>query len=426
MMVRYSETPEGLLKGRWPNIEAADSQLQLYVGPIVEDVRRRGDEAVKEYTQKFDNVATDELRVQPEEIQDAYNAVTEVQIEALKELKKRLEAVETKRLSLQSFTIQIEGVGIECTVRPLRSVGCYVPGGKAVYPSSLVMNVVPAKVAGVKEIIVCTPPGRDGSPSPLTLVAADICSVDAVYKAGGAQAVAAMAYGTETIPRVDKIVGPGNRYVTTAKQVVSNVVSIDKPAGPSEILVLADGNADPRLIALDLISQAEHGEGGAYGLVTTSTVLADEVDETLIDILNSLSNGEAVGDLLSQGGFTCIVESIDEAIEFANQYAPEHLEILTEDPRGVSDKVTSAGLVLLGPYSPVSATDYSMGVNHVLPTGGYGKVASGITVLDYLRTVSVVDSTMDGLEKVRGSVKALSEAEGLPNHSQAVEGRFQR
>lgn len=426
MMVRYSETPEGLLKGRWPNIEAADSQLQLYVGPIVEDVRRRGDEAVKEYTQKFDNVATDELRVQPEEIQDAYNAVTEVQIEALKELKKRLEAVETKRLSLQSFTIQIEGVGIECTVRPLRSVGCYVPGGKAVYPSSLVMNVVPAKVAGVKEIIVCTPPGRDGSPSPLTLVAADICSVDAVYKAGGAQAVAAMAYGTETIPRVDKIVGPGNRYVTTAKQVVSNVVSIDKPAGPSEILVLADGNADPRLIALDLISQAEHGEGGAYGLVTTSTVLADEVDEALIDILNSLSNGEAVGDLLSQGGFTCIVESIDEAIEFANQYAPEHLEILTEDPRGVSDKVTSAGLVLLGPYSPVSATDYSMGVNHVLPTGGYGKVASGITVLDYLRTVSVVDSTMDGLEKVRGSVKALSEAEGLPNHSQAVEGRFQR
>ncbi len=426
MMVRYSETPEDLLKGRWPNIEAADSQLQLYVGPIVEDVRRRGDEAVKEYTRKFDNVATDELRVQPEEIQDAYNAVTEVQIEALKELKKRLEAVETKRLSLQSFTIQIEGVGIECTVRPLRSVGCYVPGGKAVYPSSLVMNVVPAKVAGVKEIIVCTPPGRDGSPSPLTLVAADICGVDAVYKAGGAQAVAAMAYGTETIPRVDKIVGPGNRYVTTAKQVVSNVVSIDKPAGPSEILVLADGNADPRLIALDLISQAEHGEGGAYGLVTTSTVLADEVDEALIDILNSLSNGEAVGDLLSQGGFTCIVESIDEAIEFANQYAPEHLEILTEDPRGVSDKVTSAGLVLLGPYSPVSATDYSMGVNHVLPTGGYGKVASGITVLDYLRTVSVVDSTMDGLEKVRGSVKALSEAEGLPNHSQAVEGRFQR
>ena len=426
MMMRYSETPQELLKGRWPNIEATDPQLRLYVEPIVEDVRIRGDEAVKEYTQKLDNVDIDELRVRPEEIRDAYSAVTEGQVEALKELKKRLESVESKRLSLLSFTIQIEDVGIECTVRPLRSVGCYVPGGKTAYPSSLVMNVVPAKVAGVEKIIVCTPPGRDGSPSPLTLVASDICGVDAVYKAGGAQAVSAMAYGTETIPRVDKIVGPGNRYVTAAKQVVSNQVAIDKPAGPSEILVLADGTADPKLIALDLISQAEHGEGGAYGLVTTSTALADEVDEALVEILSSLSNAEAVRDLLAQGGFTYIAKSIDEAVEFANQYAPEHLEILTEDPRGVAEKMTSAGLVLLGAYSPVSATDYSMGVNHVLPTGGYGKVASGITVLDYLRTVSVVDSSRAGLAGVRENVKALSEAEGLPNHFLAVEGRFIR
>ena len=426
MIERYSETPEELLKLRWPNIKATDPQFQLYVEPIVEDVRRRGDEAVKEYTQKFDNIEINELRVQPEEIQDAYNAVTEGQVEALKELKKRLETVESKRLSLLSFTLQIEDVSIECTVRPLRSVGCYVPGGKAEYPSSLVMNVVPAKVAGVEKIIVCTPPGRDGRPSPLTLVAADICDVDAVYKAGGAQAVAAMAYGTETIPRVHKIVGPGNRYVTAAKQVVSDMVAIDKPAGPSEILVLADGTADPKLIALDLISQAEHGEGGSYGLVTTSTALADEVDGALVEILSSLPNGEAVGNLLAQGGFTYIAVSIDEAVEFANQYAPEHLEIHTDDPRGVAENVTSAGLVLLGRYSPVSATDYSMGVNHVLPTGGYGKVASGITVLDYLRTVSVVESSINGLAGVRGNVKALSEAEGLPNHSLAVEGRFKR
>ena len=426
MIERYSETPEELLKLRWPNIKATDPQFQLYVEPIVEDVRRRGDEAVKEYTQKFDNIEINELRVQPEEIQDAYNAVTEGQVEALKELKKRLETVESKRLSLLSFTLQIEDVSIECTVRPLRSVGCYVPGGKAEYPSSLVMNVVPAKVAGVEKIIVCTPPGRDGRPSPLTLVAADKCDVAAVYKAGGAQAVAAMAYGTETIPRVHKIVGPGNRYVTAAKQVVSDMVAIDKPAGPSEILVLADGTADPKLIALDLISQAEHGEGGSYGLVTTSTALADEVDGALVEILSSLPNGEAVGNLLAQGGFTYIVVSIDEAVEFANQYAPEHLEIHTDDPRGVAENVTSAGLVLLGRYSPVSATDYSMGVNHVLPTGGYGKVASGITVLDYLRTVSVVESSINGLAGVRGNVKALSKAEGLPNHSLAVEGRFKR
>jgi histidinol dehydrogenase len=426
MIERYSEIPEELLKLRWPNIKATDPQLQLYVEPIVEDVRRRGDEAVKEYTKKFDNIEINELRVQTEEVQDAYNAVTEGQVEALKELKKRLETVESKRLSLLSFTLQIEDVSIECTVRPLRSVGCYVPGGKAEYPSSLVMNVVPAKMAGVEKIIVCTPPGRDRKPSPLTLVAADICDVDAVYKAGGAQAVAAMAYGTETIPRVHKIVGPGNRYVTAAKQVVSDMVAIDKPAGPSEVLVLADGTADPKLIALDLISQAEHGKGGSYGLVTTSTALADEVDGDLVEILCSLPNGELVGNLLAQGGFTYIVGSIDEAVEFANQYAPEHLEIHTDDPQGVAENVTSAGLVLLGRYSPVSATDYSMGVNHVLPTGGYGKVASGITVLDYLRTVSVVESSINGLAGVRGNVKALSKAEGLPNHSLAVEGRFKR
>ncbi|MEE8354533.1 MAG: histidinol dehydrogenase [Candidatus Bathyarchaeia archaeon] len=426
MMKRYSGTPEELLKGRWPNIEAEDSQLQAYVEPIVEGVRLRGDEAVAEYTLKFDNVVVDGLRVRPEETQEAYGAVTSGQVEALRELKKRLETVETKRLSLLSFNIRVEGVDIECTVRPLRRVGCYVPGGKAAYPSSLIMNVVPAKVAGVEEVIVCTPPGRDGNPSPLTLVAADICGVDAVYKVGGAQGVAAMAYGTDSIPRVDKIVGPGNRYVTAAKRVVSNVVAIDKPAGPSEILILADGAADPMLIALDLVSQAEHGEGGAYGLVTPSTSLADGVDEALLDILGGLPNGKAVGALLSQGGFTYTVGSIDEGLEIANKYAPEHLEILTEDPRREAEKITSAGLVLLGPFSPVSATDYSMGVNHVLPTGGYGRVASGITVLDYLRIVSVVDSSEEGLAGVREHVEALSEAEGLPNHSKAVEGRFQR
>jgi histidinol dehydrogenase len=424
MMKKYSETPEELLMGRWPNITATDSQLQLYVESIVEDVRRMGDEAVKEYTKKFDNIEIDRFRVQPEEIQEAYEAVTTGQVEALRELKKRLEAVETKRMSLLSFNVQVEDVDIECIVRPLRKVGCYVPGGKAVYPSSLIMNVVPAKVAGVEEVIVCTPPGRDGNSYSLTLVAADICGVDAVYKAGGAQGVAAMAYGTETIPRVDKIVGPGNRYVTTAKQVVSNVVAIDKPAGPSEVLILADGTADPELIALDLISQVEHGEGGAYGLVATSTSLTDEVDEALIELLKGLPEGKAVGALLSQGGFTYTVGSIDEGVEFVNQYAPEHLEILTEDPRRVAGNITSAGLVLLGPYSPVSATDYSMGVNHVLPTGGYGKIASGITVLDYLRFVSVVDSSEEGLAGVREHVEALSEAEGLPNHSKAVEGRF--
>jgi histidinol dehydrogenase len=285
------------------------------------------------------------------------------------------------------------------------------------------MNVIPAKVAGVKKLIICTPPGKDGRPSPLTLVAAKICGIEEVFKVGGVQAVASMAYGTETIPKVEKIVGPGNKYVTTAKQVVSTVTSIDKPAGPSEILILADNSADARFIALDIISQAEHGDDGAYGLITNSKELVDSVDLALDEIITDL-NDENLNARLNKNGFYYIVENLEEGIDFTNQFAPEHLEVLLEQPRNVVEKITSAGLILLGPYSPVSATDYSIGVNHVLPTGGYGKVSSGISVLDYVRILSVVDVTKEGLAKVEKSVKAISEAEGLPYHSLAVKGRF--
>jgi len=423
-MKRYTEPPLDLLEGRWPQAGPFDSKLLQYVEPIVEDVRRRGDEAVREFTERFDGVKVYELRVQPEEIVEVCSEVTEGQIAALQELKQRLEVVEERRLNLLSFRVEIEGVEIENTVRPLSRVGCYVPGGMADYPSSLVMNVTPAKVAGVRKVIVCTPPRQDGSPSPLTLVAADICGVDAVYRVGGAQAVASMAYGTESIPRVDKIVGPGNRYVTAAKRVVSNFVAIDKPAGPSEILVLADETADPRLVALDLISQAEHGAGGISGLVTTSMELADGVEEALNEALAVSPGGREVDKVLFQGGFIYKAESIEEAVDFVNAYSPEHLEILTDDPRGVSQAISTAGLVLLGPNSPVSASDYCVGVNHILPTGGHGRVSSGITVLDYLRTMSVVEATAEGLRGIRRHVKALSRAEGLPNHALAVEGRF--
>ncbi len=421
--MRYSKTPYELLSKRWPNIEVQDHKLQANVESIVEDVKTRGDKAVKEYTQHFDEVMIEEFRVSPEEFREAFNVVSSEQIKALNELKERLEIVERKRLNRLSFSLQFEGVDIECAVRPLDSVGCYVPGGKAAYPSSLVMNVIPAKVAGVKKVIICTPPSKDGRPSPLTLVAAKICDIEDVFKVGGVQAVASMAYGTESIPKVEKIVGPGNKYVTTAKQVVSNVVSIDKPAGPSEILILADNSADARLIALDLISQAEHGDDGAYGLVTTSTELVDRVNMALDEIINDLDD-ETLRARLNKNGFLYIVENLKEAIDFTNQFAPEHLEVLLEQPRDIVQKINSAGLILLGPYSPVSATDYSIGVNHVLPTGGYGKVASGITVLDYVRMLSVVDVTKDGLAKVEKSVNAISEAEGLPYHSLAVKGRF--
>jgi len=270
MIRRYTETPGDLLRSRWPNFEMTNHNLIEYVKPIVDDVRRRGDDAVREYTRRFDGVEIEEPIVQPEEVEAAYREVTEGQVNALEELKRRLEIVEGRRLSLTSFSVSIDGVDIECSVRPLNSVGCYVPGGKAAYPSSVIMNVVPARVAGVDEIVVCTPPGDEGRPPAITLVAADMCGVDAVYKLGGVQAIASMAFGTETIPKVDKIVGPGNKYVTAAKTVVSSVVAIDKPAGPSEVIVLADETADARLIALDLISQAEHGNDGVSGLVTTS------------------------------------------------------------------------------------------------------------------------------------------------------------
>jgi histidinol dehydrogenase len=416
--------PEDLLRGRWPNVEAADAQLLEYVGPIVNDVRVRGDDAVREYTRKFDGVEIGELKVQPDETSAAYDQVEEGQIRALEELKRRLKLVEGRRLELLSFDVRVDGVDVGCSVRPLRSVGCYVPGGRAAYPSSLVMNVVPAKVAGVEQVVVCTPPGENGVPPALTLVAADMCGVGAVYKVGGVQAVASMAFGTDTIPKVDKIVGPGNRYVTAAKTAVSSVVAIDKPAGPSEVLILADGAANAKLIALDLVSQAEHGRGGVSGLVTTSSRLANEVSELLQGMSGEVPRAGLVSEVMAEGGFIHVVEGIPEAVEFVNLFAPEHLEIHAENPRGIAGRISTAGLIQIGPYTPVSSTDYCVGVNHVLPTGGYARISSGITVLDYVRLVSVVEASKPGLEAIRGHVRALAEAEGLPNHALAMEGRF--
>jgi len=421
----YREPPTDLLGTRWPNI-SAENQLLDYVKPIIERVRAEGDSALIHYTERFDEVRLEmgELEVGVDEVEVAYSAVTEEQVSALKESKRRLERVESTRLKGLVFTVELDGVNVKSTVKPLGRVGCYVPGGKAAYPSSLVMNVVPAKVAGVDEVVVCTPLGRAKRVSPLTLVAADICGVDHVYRVGGAQAVAAMAYGTETIPRVDKIVGPGNRYVTAAKAAVSDAVAVDKPAGPSEVLVLADDTADPWLITLDMISQAEHGPGGLVGLVTTSPRVAEVVERLLSESVAEAPRRCVVEAVLNDGGFIYTVDSLEKAVSFADALAPEHLEVMTAEPQLVAEKVSSAGLVLVGPYTPVSSTDYCMGANHVLPTGGYAKISPGITVLDYLKPVVVVESTRDGLQNVRKHVKALSDAEGLPNHGLAVEGRF--
>ncbi len=424
MITKYTEKPLDILAKRWPNQAGGGADLLDYVRPIVEDVKSRGDEAVKEYTSKFDKVELSLFLVTKDEIQEAYKQVSQEQIEALREARKRLEIVESLRLSQMNFETSIEGVSITSVTRPLDTVGCYVPGGKAAYPSSLIMNVTPAKVAGVQRTIVCTPPGKDGKVTPLTLVAADVCMVDEVYKVGGVQAVAGLAYGTETIPRVDKIVGPGNAYVTAAKTIVSETVAIDKPAGPSEILIIADETAKPKLIALDLISQAEHGEGGISGLVTTSEEIANRIIEELNAMVPDLERGEITKSVLETGGFVYVVESMEEAISFSNEFAPEHIEVMTGKPEAVADRITNSGLVLLGNYTPVSSTDYCMGVNHVLPTEGYAKVSSGITVLDYVKPVSIVKSTRSGLHVIRNKVAAIAEVEGLPNHREAVEGRF--
>ena len=404
-----------------------DRGLEEYVRGIVQDVAARGDEALRRYTERFDGVALDpeELAVDEGEVEGAYESVDDGQIGALETAKERLEFVERQRLGRLTFESRLDGVTIRHVVRPLGRVGCYVPGGRAAYPSSVIMNLTPARVAGVPEVAVCTPPGEGGRVSPLTLVAADLCGVDEIYRVGGAQAVAALAYGTETIPRVEKIAGPGNKYVAAAKSVVSDVVSIDAPAGPSEILVLADRSADPRLIALDMISQAEHGPGGISGLVTASRGLADDVAEELERVSSAIPERQAAAEAPEDGFFIYTCEGLDEAVSFVNAFSPEHLEIMAEEPMAVAERVTSAALILLGPFTPVSSTDYCMGVNHVLPTGGYSTAYSGLSALDFVKTVSIVEATEGGLERVRELITALAEAEGLPNHGVAVRGRFE-
>jgi histidinol dehydrogenase len=426
MVKIVKEEPRWLNEYRWPNASAQTTAVEAAVKGIVEDVQRRRDDALIEYTEKFDKVklTSEGLKITREEISEAYQAVDLDTIEALHKVRDRLIANETQRLKGLSFTTSIDGVTVWHEPHPLRRVGCYVPGGKASYPSSVVMNVTPAKVAGVDEVIVATPPGRDGKITPLTLIAADVCGADAVYRVGGAQAVAALAFGTDTIPRVDKIVGPGNKYVTAAKSLVQRWVAIDKPAGPTEILVVADDSADPRLVALDLVSQAEHGPGGVCGVVTDSQAFAEAVNGELEAVVASAPRSEYVKQVLDEGGFIYIATSIAEAAGFADRFAPEHVEVVTRDPWPLVAKIRGAGLILVGSNSPVSATDYALGVNHVLPTGGYGRIAGGLTVLDYVKPVSIVEASRRGLEAVRGTVRVLAEAEGLPNHARAVEGRF--
>jgi len=314
---------------------------------------------------------------------------------------------------------------VKTLMQPLQSVGCYIPGGQAAYPSTVIMTALVAKLAGVERIVICSPSDAEGKVNSLVLVAADICGISEIYRIGGAQAIAALSYGTQTIAPVCKIVGPGSKYVTTAKVLVSQDTAIDMPAGPSEVLILADQYADARLIAYDLISQAEHGTDSISALITTSPKLAQDVQTWITNIVTTAPRTEKILESLAKYGFIIICTDMDQAVKLTNQFAAEHLEVLTNNAQTLSKQLI-AGLILIGPYSPVPLSDYASGTNHVLPTGGFAQSFSGLSVIDFMRRVSIVECSKEGLEKVRTNVKVLTDIENLPNHSKAIEVRFQQ
>jgi histidinol dehydrogenase len=422
-----------IINAREPAAEAAwlrklaaipDSLLQD-AKSIMKGVEERGDSAIIDYTAKFDGVRLESLQVSAEEIKQAYQQVNRDQVKAIKEMSYRLAKSEMAVLKrLKGIAVSSKGVEISRMVKPITSVGCYIPGGKARYPSTVVMCAVPAKVAGVKRVVAISPPRKDNTIDPLTLVTADICGVDEFYKAGGAHGIAALAYGTQSIKKVNKIVGPGGMFVTGAKLIASSNVSTDMIAGPTELLIYADGTANPRLIAVDLISQAEHSMDTVCGLVTTSNKLASQVQEHVESIVQNITRLDIVKSSLQKNGFITICKNNDACIEFVNEFAPEHLEIMCKNPESIAKKVDSAGIVLVGQYAPSSASDYCLGSNHVLPTLGFAKSRASLSVLDFIRIVNKVKVTKAGLAQVDIAINEIASAEGLLNHYKAVRARM--
>jgi histidinol dehydrogenase len=398
------------------------SSIESSVKTIVNDVREEGDKALLGYTEKFDKVrlTASKLKVDESEIKEAYKKLKQSQTVALRKAADNIASFHREQLRAK-WAMQIaEGVTLGQVTRPLASVGVYVPGGKAAYPSSVLMCVVPAKVAGVEKIVMCSPPGKGGDVNPSLLVAADIAGVSDVYRVGGAQAIAAMAYGTETVPKVDKIVGPGNVYVTAAKLEVSRDVAIDVPAGPSEVLVIADETGNASFIASDLLAQAEHDPQAWAILLTTSEALASAVKKEVYGQMKKLSRTEIINSSIQQRGLIVIVNSIEEAIEYSNLIAPEHLQIQTENPAEVLRKIRNAGAIFLGRYSPVAFGDYSSGLNHVLPTAGYAKTYSGLSSLDFVKTMNFLQCSREGYQKLKETTVAIAEMEGFDAHAKSV------
>lgn len=413
---------EKLLK-RSPN---SYGKYEESVREILDAVKEKRDQALFEYTEKFDgaHISADNILVTEDEIKEAYDEVDSGLVDIIRKALDNIRTYHEKQRQYSWFDSKPDGTILGQKVTALHRVGVYVPGGKAAYPSSVLMNIIPAKVAGVDEIIMTTPPGRDGRVTATTLVAAHEAGADRIYKAGGAQAIAALAYGTESIPKVDKIVGPGNIYVALAKKSVYGHVSIDSVAGPSEILVLADETANPRYVAADLLSQAEHDEMASAILVTTSEKLAKEVSDWTDRFISELSRGEIIRKSLDNYGHILVAENLTDAIDAANEIASEHLEIVTANPFEVMTKIRNAGAIFIGEYSSEPLGDYFAGPNHVLPTNGTAKFFSPLSVDDFIKKSSIISYSRDALEKIHSDIEKFAEAEHLTAHANSIKVRF--
>lgn len=414
---------ENLLK-RSPN---SYGEFESRVNDIIQNVREKRDEAIFEYTLKFDGatINQDNIRVTEEEIKEAYEQVDPKLLDVIRKALVNIRDYHAKQKQYSWFDSDESGIILGQKVTPLKTVGVYVPGGKAVYPSSVLMNVIPAKVAGVSNIIMTTPCGKDGKVYPSTLVAAREAGVDAIYKVGGAQAIAALAFGTESIPKVDKIVGPGNIYVALAKKAVFGYVSIDSIAGPSEIMVLADETANPRFVAADLLSQAEHDEMASAILVTTSETLAEQVSVEVDKFVEVLSRKEIIRKSLDNYGYILVADTMQDAIDTVNEIASEHLELVTKNPFETMTKIRNAGAIFIGEYSSEPLGDYFAGPNHVLPTNGTAKFFSPLGVDDFIKKSSIISYSREALEPVYKDIVQFAECEKLTAHANSIRVRFE-
>lgn len=422
------ETRKNILETLLKRSPSQYGEYESAVSEILENIRSQGDSALFGYTERFDGakICADNIRVTEKEIREAYSLVDPGLVEIIRRALCNIRDYHARQKQNSWFDSRPDGTMLGQKVTPLQRVGVYVPGGKAAYPSSVLMNIMPAKVAGVEEIVMVTPPGRDGKVAPHTLVAANEAGADVIYKVGGAQAVGALAYGTESIPKVDKIVGPGNIYVALAKRAVYGHVSIDAVAGPSEILVIADETADPRYVAADLLSQAEHDELASAILVTTSRTLARQVSDQVDAFVRELSRSEIIQSSLDNYGYILVADSMEAAVEIANEIASEHVEIQTKDPYDVMMKIRNAGAIFIGEYSSEPLGDYFAGPNHVLPTNGTARFFSPLSVDDFIKKSSIIAYSREALEAVHEDIERFAKAEQLTAHANSVHVRFEQ